>query len=105
VSAVAQSIILYVILTRRVQLKHQSRLLATLLKTCVATVVMAGVVAAVLQMVPPAPQKDVLTVKALRLLAPMTAGLVAFFGVAAALQVREMHLLIDAMARRLRHRR
>jgi len=105
VSAVAQSIILYVILTRRVQLKHQSRLLATLLKTCVATAVMAGVVAAVLQMVPPAPQKDVLTVKALRLLAPMTAGLVAFFGVAAALQVREMRLLIGALARRLRRSR
>ena len=101
VSASAQAIILYVILSRRLRLKGQGRLLATLLKTCIATALMVVAVTAALQLVPPPPLGDEVMVKTIRLLVPLAAGLTAFFGSAALLRVREMGLLLGVLGRRL----
>ncbi len=103
-TAAVQSVMLYAILIRRVGPPDQGRLLRTLIKTALATALMAGVCLLVLQVGPPPPEGDDVPVKMLRLLAPVTAGAASYFGAAALLGVPEMRLLLNALRRRLRPR-
>ena len=99
-SAAVQSVVLYLILVRRVHLPARRRLLGTLLKTCAATAAMLGAAAGTLYLLPPAPQTDEVGLKLIRLFAPFGAGMAAFLASSAALRVREMSLLLAAVGLR-----
>jgi putative peptidoglycan lipid II flippase len=97
--ASVQCVILYAILKRRVELNGQSRLRATLLKTCVATAAMVAVALVALRLVPGAPESDEVAVKAVRLCVPLGAGAFAFFVTAAILRVPEMGTFLRGLKR------
>jgi len=102
VSSAAQAVILYLILHRRIGLRSQRRLVATLVRSLLCTAFMVGICLAALRALPPSPPGDLLAVKALRVAVPLLAGGLAYFGAAAAVGVAEMDLLLDALRRRLR---
>jgi hypothetical protein len=65
---------------------------------------MAGVTLLVLSHMPPSPPGDVLVTKCLRLFVPMMAGAIVYGGLAGALRIPEMDLLLSILRRKLTRR-
>jgi len=93
-SATCQVLILYALLARKGRLSGQARLLQTLVKTALATLVMGIVCKGVLNALPPAPLRDDIGLKLTRLLLPTAAGGTAFLACAALLRIREFGAML-----------
>lgn len=95
ISAACQVLLLCAILWRRVRLGRKRDLISTFCKTVLATLIMACAVAGTLRLMPPAPERDRIALKFIRLLAPLSAGLAAYFAASALLRVRELRLMLS----------
>jgi putative peptidoglycan lipid II flippase len=93
VCAALQVVVLWRILGRRVKLSGGGRLVATAVKTCIATALMWLACRGVLGLLPALPPEGGIALKVLRLAAPVGAGLLVYLAAAALLRTEELHAL------------